>query len=161
MVLLPDWVAVNVERERHVDDVLHEFRDVSRRLHDLDPRLDLVWVNENDTEGDRVPARFHIRRRNPAPLADDYTPIVGPNDEFMYPSHAIVEMMQRDDLWNDANMRRKQANKRRREFEREAQNMRNRDDLKTEFKERYSAMANPQVSMTKAAPWRNKVKVTE
>ena len=156
-LFIPDHIVADMEREAEADGHIGRALAVDAMLKDLDPRLELVWVNEHAQAPGLLPARWHIRRRNDETL-DSYIPLTGPNGEYVEPNSGHVEMMRRNDLWGRnvrEELERQREAKRRRQEKREAEmRAENVDVLATHIKSRL----NPGVSFSNARPWTNRVK---
>lgn len=100
-LLIPGKVAADLEAERFIEERLEVARYWDRELQRLDPRLSLVWVNENATSPGLVPGRWHIRRENEQ-TADSFIPVVGPEDEYRDMGSDVLERLKAADRWNDA-----------------------------------------------------------
>lgn len=113
-VLVPDHIALNLERERAVDRQLALWQVYDRLAKDLDSRLSVIWVRDDVDPtliyGDMVPGRWHFHRDNTDLGAPDrYIPIVTDSGGFREPVASDIDRLRQMDLHNPDVARRVQG----------------------------------------------------
>jgi hypothetical protein len=99
-IVLPDWVARNMQREQVLQSAdPAQIKYWNRRLKELDPHLALAWAGEFASGPGIVPGRWHIRRKNLVG-ADTYWAVQTPDGGFREMSSQVLEQFQAADLWN-------------------------------------------------------------
>lgn len=135
-LVVPDHVAVNLQRDVQVDEMIGRAQGHNRMLQGIDPRLSLVWVKEGADDPALIPGRWHLRRKNDPPAPDSYIAIVQPDGSYRDFDSGVLREMEERDLWNPLAFRRIAERQRR-----EAVELERADELKSEQR-RYELARN-------------------
>lgn len=99
--LLDPVTRAKIEQREMVDTQTHNAAHVAKGLHDLDPRLKLVFFGDNsEPRYDVVPGRWHVYLENDPGKPDAYYPIQTDDGSYREPDWGVVEAMKMADMWS-------------------------------------------------------------
>jgi len=101
-LILPESAEVaswKAEQAHQVEMAEKAFIGLEKQLKAIDPSLSLIVAKPGSEDVGLLPGRWHVRKEIPG-AADEYWPLVGPNDEYRAPGAWVLEEFQANDLWN-------------------------------------------------------------
>jgi hypothetical protein len=100
-VLVPDWVAKNLQKEHLINQQVEGVPYWNRLLKDIDPNLSLVLVGDGiPPQPDMVAGAWHVRRRNQG-TPDTYIPILDGNGRPRPMASDVIDKVRSMDLWDN------------------------------------------------------------
>lgn len=148
-LVVPDHVAVNLQRDVQVDEMIGRAQGHNRMLQEVDPRLSLVWGKEGADDPAIVPGRWHLRRRNDAPAPDSYIAIVGDDGGFREFDSGVLREMEQRNLWNPAVFNQIAGRQRRESLAQERADELRREQRVYELARNIKAQDSPSVRITR------------
>ena len=165
------WTPPNVSRElrdgtrayeAEVFEMVDRFHGVLRYWNGVlkakDPNLEMIFAKPHGKPVmGLLPGRFHVVRHVPGG-PPSLLPIVGPDGEFVEPTHRVLDMLDGRDLWDERarTAQRKFLAARERE-ERRAKEV-EAEQRSEELRDRWRAVSETSVSMNRRTPWSQNVK---
>lgn len=156
-LILPDWVARNVQREQMLASAdPAQTRYWNRRLkHELhDEGLSLAFAGEGACGPGIVPGRWHIKRRHPG-VADTYWAVQTPDGGFREMSDAVLQQFRAGDLWNTQVRADRDRFIARAERSAERAKVTAKEQRVDDIKDNLNALERPSVSFSDT-PWTNR-----
>jgi hypothetical protein len=132
-----------LEHARHV-------REFTRLLKDIDPRLELVFINrppgvEVDPPAGMVWDRYHVQIKEPTRDIPDFIPITGPNGEFMEPHSGVFEQLKEQWLGDEAGRERFRARRLEQARQKEKAAEESRRELREDIQDRLRSLFDTSV----------------
>jgi hypothetical protein len=99
VLLLPEFVAENLQREQMVDQHLGAAQWLNQAVKARDTRLSIVWGKEQATDPRITPGRWHVRLDLSQEGAPDlYMAITTPDGGYREPDSGVLHEIERRDM---------------------------------------------------------------
>lgn len=116
-------------------------------LSGIDPHLSIFFAPEWANVAGVTPGRYHVLWNAPG-VVPTVLPVTGPNGEFVEPGSSMLDLLHRSEMWNATAGRERARKERLLAAAKERASLREREDLREEFRDRAKARFNPGVSFS-------------